>query len=374
MSTTTTDIRRVLFVDDELPFLEIIKVLMEAFSSGTWEVSIADTPSKAFSILKDQPMDLVVLDVHMTLMDGIQMLSMLNRSCPHVQKAVLTGYANEKYRAACLSNGAELFLEKPTNENGWESLFKALDKLARFKTEKDFRGVLRRVGLQDVIQMECAAKNSSLLEISDGSMTGLVFIANGQIVHAHLGDMTGEDAFNALMGLAEAQFNLKPFQDPGIRSISGAWESLLMEAARRRDEKSEGQGITVDAAAPNVVPLAAQQIALGAPASPPADYAQPEATVALPTPSASIELHRPKVEEFLICSAQGEVMHQWQCHNTGAWVNFFEFLSQRAQRVEQLLPLGHFDRLEIQNDDSRSIVVISADKGVMVRTRQEAAT
>ena len=45
-------------------------------------------------------MELVVVDVQMGVMDGIQMLSMLNRGHPNVQKVVLTGFANEKYRAA----------------------------------------------------------------------------------------------------------------------------------------------------------------------------------------------------------------------------------------------------------------------------------
>jgi len=359
MSNTTTNIRRVLFVDDEAPFLEILKVLMEALSAGTWEVSTADTPSKAFGILQNHGMDVVVLDLQMGEMDGMQMLSLLNRSYPNVQKVVLTGFANEKYRAACLSNGADLFLEKPTQENGWEELFTTLDKLAPSKRGADFRGVLRRVGLHDVLQMECAAKNSSVVEVSDGTMTGLVFVENGQIVHAQLGDMTGEDAFTNLMHLAGAQVNLKPFQEAGVRSILRPWESLLMEAAQGHHGAGE---LSSHAHVPSP----------GAPASPPAVSAVSQSQPP-PIPQAP-EVLRPKVEEFLICSARGEVMHQWQCRNPNVWVGFFEFLSQRAQRIEHLLPLGHFDRLEIQNCDSRAVVIISADKGVMVRTRQEPAT
>jgi CheY-like chemotaxis protein len=231
-----------LFVDDEAPFLEILKVLMEALSGGTWEVSTADTPSKAFGILQNQPMDLVVLDLQMGDLDGMQMLSMLNRSYPNVQKVVLTGFANEKYRAACLGNGAELFLEKPTQENGWEELFTTLNKLQRFKPAAGFRGVLRRVGMHDVLQMECTAKNSSVVEVSDGTMIGLVFVEKGQIIHAHFGDMTGADALNSLMSLAGGQVNLKPFQDPGARTISGAWESLLMEG---RANPMRGRGAAI---------------------------------------------------------------------------------------------------------------------------------
>src|SRR6266576_3435730 len=76
---------------------------------------------------------------------------------------------------------------------------------------------------------------------------------------------------------------------------------------------------------------------------------------------------RPKVEEILICTVHGEVLHQWQCRNVDLWVNFFEFVSQRAQRLAQALPLGKFDRLEIQSGDARAVVIIAADRGVMVK-------
>src|SRR3989454_550828 len=99
--------------------------------------------------------------------------------------------------------------------------------------------MLRRVGLQDVLQMECLARSSSVLEISTSQARGSVFVQDGQIIHAQLGELAGEEAFNHLMGLAGGNFNLKPFSEPPARTISGSWELLLMEAARIRDEAKE---------------------------------------------------------------------------------------------------------------------------------------
>lgn len=114
-SASPAGTRRVLFVDDDVRFLETIRELMSVLSEGQWEVLAAESASRAFALMHEQVVDLVVIDVQMSVMDGIQMLSLLNRGHPNVQKVVLTGHASEKYRAACLSNGAELFLEKPTN-------------------------------------------------------------------------------------------------------------------------------------------------------------------------------------------------------------------------------------------------------------------
>ena len=347
MPASSHNVRRVLFVDDDLQFLETIKGLMTAFSNGQWEVSTADSASAAFGVLQSQPMDLIVVDVQMGVIDGVQMLSMLNRRYPDIQKAVLTGLVNEKYRAACLSNGAELFLEKPTAERGWESLFAVLDELAKFKPEEGFRGVLRQVGLQDVLQMECHARSSSVLEISKAQILGQIFLEDGQIIHAQAGDVHGEEAFNQLMALSGGHFNLKPFVEPPMRSISRPWESLLMEVAKKRD--TSAVATTLGSTQPDVPILS---------------------PVVQPGESARANL-RSKVEEFLICSTHGEVLHQWQCHHVDVWMSFFEFLSQRTQRIGQALPLGAFDRLEIQSGDARVVVIISADKGVLVKTQKE---
>lgn len=377
--------RRVLFVDDDLQFLRTVGELMSVLSEGRWEVLTAESASQAFGVLQGQPVDMVVIDVQMGVMDGIQMLSMVNRGYPNVQKVVLTGHASEQYRAACLSNGAELYLEKPTNPSGWQSLYGVLNELVKLRPEEGFRGVLRRVGLQDVIQMECLARSSSVLEVANAGSTGKIFIETGQIVHAQFGDLVGEPAFNQLLGLSGGQFNLRPFSEPAARTITGQWEFLVMEAARRSDEAKEALAsappvpeapvlraeisASVAAEVAKIVAAAQASVSAAPPKSPPGVAGSPYQSVpVLPLGTA----WRPKVDEMLIMSGQGEVIYQWQCPNVDLWVSFFEFASQRGQRLAQTLPLGDFDRLEIQSGGARAVVMISHDRGVLVKTRREA--
>lgn len=364
-----SSVRRVLFVDDDKRFLETVRELMSVLSEGQWEVLIAENPSRAFALLQEQPADLVVVDVQMGVMDGIQMLSMLNRGYPNVQKVVLTGFANEKYRAACLSNGAELYLEKPTDPTGWQGLFGVLNELLKHRPEEGFRGVLRRVGLQDVIQMECLARSSSILEISNPKSSGKIFIDCGQIVHAQVGELSGEDAFNHLLALTGGQFNLKAYTEPPARTVSGQWEFLLMEAARKSDESKQAE---VDTAVRSPAEEAAQLLAAveANPLTSPQSIAFAPTYDAVPVLSANIP-SRPKVDEMLICSADGEVVYDWQCLNPNLWVGFIEFISQRAPRLSQALPIGAFNRIEVECAGAKVIVSITDQQGVMVRTRRE---
>jgi CheY-like chemotaxis protein len=372
-ASASTGLRRVLFVDDDATFLETVRELMAVLSEGHWEVLTALSASQAFGVLQSQAVDLAVIDVQMGVMDGIQMLSLLNRGYPNVQKVVLTGHASEKYRAACLSNGAELYLQKPTNSAGWQSLYGVLNEIVKLRPEEGFRGVLRRVGLQDVIQMECLARSSSVLEISNARVAGKIFIETGQIVHAQVNGTTGEEAFNQLLALSGGQFALKPFTEPPARTISGQWEFLLMEAARKSDEAKEAL-----ATAPAVVSESqsiAAEVAQLASDTAAAASAEPEPAVsgynAVPVLAPGVPW-RPKVDEMLILSSQGDVIYEWQCANVDLWVSFFEFASQRGQRLAQILPLGDFDRLEIQSGGARAVVMISNNQGVLVKSRREA--
>jgi hypothetical protein len=97
--------------------------------------------------------------------------------------------------------------------------------------------------LQDVIQMECLGRNSSILEVHNARMRGRIYIENGGIIHAVVGDRTGERALQQLLALAGGAFELRPYEPPPQRTIQGQWEFLLMEAARVRDE-SAAQSVT----------------------------------------------------------------------------------------------------------------------------------
>src|SRR3954469_14148399 len=239
MTTENPNLKRVLFVDDSLEFLEMIERIMGNWSQGEWKIFLAQNSGQALVALQENSMDLVVVDVQMPVVDGIQFLALLNRKYPTVQKVTLSAYADEKARAACLSNGAELFLEKPRDSQGLEIIFGTLRELARHKPASGFRGVLRQVSLEDVIQMECLNRNSSVLEIHAGKWRGRMFIKEGAIVHAEIGNRNGEAALNKLLSLRGGEFSLKPFTEPTQQTIEGQWEFLLMEASRVRDETAE---------------------------------------------------------------------------------------------------------------------------------------
>ena len=292
-------------------------------------------------MLKTCQVDLVVSDVNMPMLDGIQFLHILNRSHPNLKKAVITANATEEKRSACLAEGAELFIEKPRSAEGLKSIFIMLEELITWTPREGFQGVLRRVGLPDVIQMECLGRNSSILEVHNQQLRGRVYIEDGRIIHARAGTEVGEKAFYRLLALPSGEFQLHPFELPSQRTIEGQWEFLLMEAARVRDE-------TVSQTATAVLPP------------------KPEPGPVIEGSTTAFHLAT-RVKETLICSGQGNPLYVWQCPDVPARVALLQNVAQQAAFFGQLAPLGNFDRLEMQLADSRAVAQVKSDRMVFVR-------
>ena len=157
--------KRFLFVDDDVALLALLRELFGEMSKGGWEIFTAANHAQALAELQRHRMDVVVLDISLPVMDGIQFLLLLRRSHPDQQVVMLTGNATEANRKTCLDHGAALFLQKPTAQGDYATIFSALDMLAGAKPNEGFRGIMKRVGLHEVLQFECLGRRSSILEI-----------------------------------------------------------------------------------------------------------------------------------------------------------------------------------------------------------------
>lgn len=357
MSASPPVQRRILFVDDDVAYLDAIGTFFTDWSKGAWMVLTAENAGKALGLLQDQEIHMVVIDLRMPVVDGVQFLSLLGRKHPGVPKAVLTGFANDAERDVCLSHGADLFLEKPRNKDGFEILFTMLSELVNVSSQQGFRGVLPRAGLPEVIQMECLSRHSLVLEVGSATEKGEIHIREGDIIHAQVGLRAGEEAFNRILSWQGGEFALKPFTEPAARTIDGQWEFLLMEAARVRDEAAESPAPTEIVAAVEAAP------------SPGWDaYGETEQSIPAAAPGPTGELFPPQIEELLICTPEGDLLYEWQCPNAEKRVTFLAFVAEKSRQLALGLPLGKFERLELAGEGTRLIAHSNAERRFLVRS------
>lgn len=100
-----------------------------------------------------------------------------------------------------------------------------------------FQGSLKELPLPDIIQLVSVSGKTGVFELKrDGDDTGQIFLRGGQIVHAHVGDLQGEEAVYELAIWPEGEFVFTPGTETQLTTIQKSNTNLLMEAARRIDE------------------------------------------------------------------------------------------------------------------------------------------
>jgi len=101
---------KVLLVDDETDFVE---TLVKRLRKRKLEVSAASSGKEALDSLSNSPCDVVVLDVKMPDMDGIETLRRIKEIAPSVEVIMLTGHANVEVAIQGMELGAFDYLMKP---------------------------------------------------------------------------------------------------------------------------------------------------------------------------------------------------------------------------------------------------------------------
>jgi hypothetical protein len=99
-----------------------------------------------------------------------------------------------------------------------------------------FQGSLKELPLPDIIQLVSVSGKTGKFTLSRDTDRGFIYLKNGQMVHALVGDLIGEEAIYALAIWNQGEFQFAPGEEPDRQTITKSNTSLLMEAARRLDE------------------------------------------------------------------------------------------------------------------------------------------
>jgi DNA-binding NtrC family response regulator len=103
-----TNDAKILVVDDEEVMREF---LLEVFSSHN--PMCAENGEEALRLLKENAISVVITDLKMPRMDGLELLQRIKSFNPSIQVIVVTGYASLQTASDCIRAGAADFLKKP---------------------------------------------------------------------------------------------------------------------------------------------------------------------------------------------------------------------------------------------------------------------
>jgi two-component system response regulator CpxR len=123
---------KVLFVDDEREFVETVSHRLVSRDVGTYGVYSGD---EALQLIEDDRPEVMVLDLKMPGMHGIEVLRRTKEMAPDIEVIILTGHGTVKDENECMALGAFAYLNKPVDIQKLSSTIQAAHEKVRARTE-----------------------------------------------------------------------------------------------------------------------------------------------------------------------------------------------------------------------------------------------
>lgn len=134
---------RILVVDDEKPIRDSLKMLLDEEGYVT---SVAADGEEALQKLQEENYDVVISDIKMPKLDGIQLLEAASKISPDTFFIIMTAFASVKTAIDALRHGAYDYLIKPVE---FEDVILRLKKLIEFKNlSVENRALRQRLSLE----------------------------------------------------------------------------------------------------------------------------------------------------------------------------------------------------------------------------------
>jgi DNA-binding NtrC family response regulator len=133
---------RILVVDDELSMCQYLSILLEKEGH---EVKTASSGAEALRLMEEEPFHVVMTDIHMPKMDGIQLLKGIKGIDPHTPVVILTAYASERTAIDAVNLGAFSYLQKHCKNDEIKMVVRNALAMRQVKTEnQELKRELRR--------------------------------------------------------------------------------------------------------------------------------------------------------------------------------------------------------------------------------------
>ncbi|HLP77376.1 MAG TPA: response regulator [Candidatus Paceibacterota bacterium] len=235
---------RVLLLDDDPELLEMYKDMLAQLPSKP-EVHTSTSGKRALELLNAEPFRLLICDLKMPKMDGLQVLSIVRRRFPQLRTVVMTAVQDEEFRSRAYALGVDLFWLKPDTHQNMQMFLECLESLLGRDHEGGFRGVQSK-GLIDIIQMEGLSQSSTVLRITRGSLVGKIWILGGELIDAEAEGARGEAAFRRILEWKSGTFENLAAEPDRERTIHKPVNALLLETAQAMDETANADPATLE--------------------------------------------------------------------------------------------------------------------------------
>lgn len=214
--------KKILVVDDDAVFAAGVRAVLESLASSVQVFEVGDGLS-ALEVLDVQDIDLVVSDLRMPRMDGVELLSEILNRALDVPVVMLSARRDAVDTTRANELGVLSFLDKPLD---YDELIHAVERALQPRP----RAVMRGFSLAGLLQLVNLDRKSTTVSVRSGETIGRIFVSDGEVVDAWLGTGFGKEAFFEIMGLQKPLLELAPLPAQVQRCITDPLNQLLLDA------------------------------------------------------------------------------------------------------------------------------------------------
>jgi two-component system response regulator PilR (NtrC family) len=206
----------ILIVDDEQGMRQLLSLV---FGRADHQVRAAESGAKALEMLRREPADLIISDVKMPDMNGIELLRAVREFLPEAAVVMMTAFATVDTAREAFKLGADDFIQKPFDVDELKLIVeKALERLRLLQENRAFKRAQRERGRLDQIIGRSGRMQAvyQMIETVAGVQSTVL--------------ITGESGTGKEM-VARAVHNLSPRADKPFMPINcGAFTETLLES------------------------------------------------------------------------------------------------------------------------------------------------
>lgn len=134
---------KILIVDDERSIRNVIKELLEL---ENYECFTAENGFEALEMCQNEKFDLVISDIQMPKMDGVELLTIIQRDFEHLPMVMISGHGTIDTAVQCIKLGALDFISKPVEMN--RLLTTVSNALSRSELEHETKQLRKKLKTQ----------------------------------------------------------------------------------------------------------------------------------------------------------------------------------------------------------------------------------
>ena len=227
---------KILVLDDDADWLTLCREMLAQLPSKP-EIRTVTSGARAVALLETEPFRLLICDLKMPRIDGLQVLAIVRRRFPELRTIVLSALEDEEFRSRAYALGVDLFWLKTDMQRNVQMFLDCLESLLGRDLDGGFRGIQSK-SLMDIIQMECLSRSSTVLRITRGPLVSKMWIQDGELIDAEAEGVRGEPAFRRILAWKSGTFENLPAEPNRQRTITKPVNALLLESAQAMDENS----------------------------------------------------------------------------------------------------------------------------------------